>query len=124
MASIKIPTPLRAYTGGNAVVQVSGNTVGDILSNLLEQHPDLRQHIYEGDDLRSFVNVFLGEDNTRDPDGMATTVSEDAQLRIIPSIAGGAVPVTTLDPAEITLSKDEVMRYSRHLIMPEVGMMR
>lgn len=89
MATIKIPTPLRAYTAGEAVVTVSGATVSDVLSDLTAQHPGLKQHLFDNGELRSFVNVFIGEDNTRDLDGMATSVNDGDALRIIPSIAGG-----------------------------------
>jgi adenylyltransferase/sulfurtransferase len=122
MATIKIPTPLRAYTGGQAVVSVAGATVSEALADLTRQHPPLRQHLFEGDALRSFVNVFIGENNARDLRGLETPIGEEDALRIIPSIAGGTIPVTTIDPAEVRLSREEVLRYSRHLIMPEVGM--
>jgi molybdopterin converting factor small subunit len=89
MATIKIPTPLRAYTAGQAVITVSGATLSDVLTDLTEQHPGLKQHLFENGELRSFVNVFVGEDNARDLDGLATPVKEDDTLRIIPSIAGG-----------------------------------
>lgn len=89
MASIKIPTPLRAYTGGQAVVAVSGDTVKEVLQDLTSQYPDLRQHIFDGDKLRSFVNVFIGQEDTRFRDGLETLVDEADELRIIPSIAGG-----------------------------------
>ena len=89
MATIKIPTPLRAYTEGQAVVNVGGENVQQILSDLIEKHPALQQHLFEGDELRSFVNVFIGENNVRDLDGMDTSISEGDKLRIIPSIAGG-----------------------------------
>ncbi|KAB2903354.1 MAG: MoaD/ThiS family protein [Anaerolineae bacterium] len=89
MASIKIPTPLRAYTGGQAVVPVSGDTVKEVLQDLTSQYPDLRQHIFDGDKLRSFVNVFIGQEDTRFRDGLETLVDEADELRIIPSIAGG-----------------------------------
>lgn len=84
MATIKIPTPLRAYTAGQAVITVAGATIAEVLSDLATQHPGLKQHLFEGDDLRDFVNVFIGEDNTRDLQGMDTTVREDDALRIIP----------------------------------------
>lgn len=90
MASIKIPTPLRAYTGGEAVVSVSGATVGEALNNLSAQYPDIKQHIFNGDTLRTFVNVFLGDEDIRFLDGVDTPISENDNLRIIPSIAGGA----------------------------------
>lgn len=89
MASIKIPTPLRPYTDNQAEVTVNGDTVGAVLNDLVTQHPNLRQHLYNGDELRNFVNVFLGEDDIRFLDGLDTEVDEQTQLRIIPSIAGG-----------------------------------
>ena len=89
MASIKIPSPLRAYTANQAVVTVSGSTVGAVLDDLTSQYPDLRQHLYEGNALRNFVNVFLGEEDVRFLDGLDTEIDDDASLRIIPSIAGG-----------------------------------
>lgn len=89
MPSIKIPTPLRAFTGNQAQVTVSGNTVGTALADLTTQYPELRQHLYEGDKLRNFVNVFLGEEDVRFLDGLDTELDQDDNLRIIPSIAGG-----------------------------------
>jgi sulfur-carrier protein len=89
MASIKIPTPLRQYVGGEAKVEVNGETVGAALGHLVEQYPDLKQHLYEGEELRSFVNVFLGDEDVRFLDGPDTEIDADASLRIIPSIAGG-----------------------------------
>ncbi len=89
MASIKIPTPLRQYTGGESKVNVEGATVGAALDNLVEQYPDLKQHLYEGGELRSFVNVFLGDEDVRFLDGPNTDIDPDDDLRIIPSIAGG-----------------------------------
>ena len=89
MASIKIPTPLRQYTGGESKIEVEGATVGAALDNLVNQYPDLKQHLYEDDKLRSFVNVFLGEEDVRFLDGTDTEIDADDNLRIIPSIAGG-----------------------------------
>ena len=89
MPSIKIPTPLRAYTGNNAQVSVSGGPVGEVLPDLTTQYPELKQHLFNGGELRNFVNVFLGEDDIRFLSGMDTELDEDDSLRIIPSIAGG-----------------------------------
>jgi len=127
VTTIKIPTPLRAYTGGNAEITVQGATVGAALDDLLRQHPDLKAQIYEGDRLRNFVNVFIGDEDVRYRDGMDTDISASDNLRIIPSIAGGAEhiadrqPMERIAPEDVTLSHDEISRYSRHLIMPEVG---
>jgi molybdopterin converting factor small subunit len=89
MATIRIPTPLRPYAGNNAQVSVSGSTVGAALGDLTEQHPDLRQHLFEGDELRSFVNIYLNQEDVRYLDGAETEISENDTLMIIPSIAGG-----------------------------------
>lgn len=89
MPSIKIPTPLRPYTGGEAQVAVSGSTVGEALNDLTDHYPDLRVHLFNGGELRNFVNVFLGDEDIRFLDGLSTEVDEADSLRIIPSIAGG-----------------------------------
>ena len=90
MPKVKIPTPLRQYTGGNTEVDVGGATAGEALGNLASEHPDLKQHLYTGDgQLRSFVNIYKGDEDIRYLDGADTEVSEGDELFIIPSIAGG-----------------------------------
>ncbi|WP_374687834.1 MoaD/ThiS family protein [Promineifilum sp.] len=90
MTTIRIPTPLRPYTGGSGVVNVAGGTVAEALADLTRQHPQLRPHLYEGDELRSFVNVYLNKEDVRGLQGPQTTLKGDDTLMIIPSIAGGA----------------------------------
>lgn len=89
MATIKIPTPLRVYTGSQTQVNVGGTTVGAALDDLTAQYPELRQHLFNGADLRNFVNVFLDDEDVRFLDGLRTEIESSAKLRIIPSIAGG-----------------------------------
>lgn len=90
MPTLKIPTPLRSYTGGRSDVPVQGGTVAEALDDLLGQFPALRPHLKTEDGhLRAFVNVFLDQNNVRDLEGMNTPLAPDATLRIIPSIAGG-----------------------------------
>lgn len=89
MAYIKIPTPLRQYTGNQAEVAIRGATVDEALRDLVARYPALAPHLYEGDDLRSFVNIFLEDEDIRFLQDLATPLSEDARLRIIPAIAGG-----------------------------------
>ncbi len=90
MPKVKIPTPLREYTGGNSEVEVGGATAGEMLGNLTQEYPGLRQHLYTGDGkLRSFVNVYKRDEDIRYLDGPDTEVSEHDELSIIPSIAGG-----------------------------------
>ena len=89
MPSIKIPTPLRAYTNGESQISIEGETIGAALSNLVNQYPDLKPHLFNGEELRTFVNVFLDDEDVRFLDGLETEIETDAKLRIIPSIAGG-----------------------------------
>jgi adenylyltransferase/sulfurtransferase len=89
MPSIKIPTPLRVYTGNHAQVDVQGGTIGEALTDLTTQYPELRQHLFNGGELRNFVNVFIGEEDIRFLNGLDTDIEESDSLRIIPSIAGG-----------------------------------
>ncbi len=88
---VLIPTPLRAYAGKQDVVQVEGETVGELLQNLTAKYSELRNHLYNEDGrLRSFVNVYLNDDDIRYLDKEATAVKEGDTLSIVPSVAGGA----------------------------------
>lgn len=89
MPSIKIPTPLRPFTGEKNEITVSGATIGDALNDLVTQFPELKAHLFNGDQLRSFVNVYLGDEDIRFLNGLDTDLEATSQLRIIPSIAGG-----------------------------------
>src|SRR5437762_12504516 len=121
MPKILIPTPLRQYTGKQDSVQVKGGTVGEALTDLTSQHQELRRNLYNDEGkLRSFVNVYLNDEDIRYLNKDATPVKESDTISIVPSIAGGATVET---PARLaTLSRDEILRYSRHLVMPGVGM--
>ena len=116
---ILIPTPLRPFTGKQESVDVEGRTVGELLKDLTTKYSGLRQHLYSDDGrLRSFVNVYINDEDIRYLNKEHTVVQPGDTVSIIPSVAGGAV----LEAERPTLSKDEVKRYSRHLVMPEVGM--
>jgi molybdopterin synthase sulfur carrier subunit len=89
--NIHIPTPLRPYTGGLETVSISGGTVNAVFQELTTKYPDLKQHLFtpEGK-LRSFVNVYLNDDDIRYLEGKEETIVKDSDdLTIIPSIAGG-----------------------------------
>ena len=90
MANIRIPAPLRPYTEGTSTVSVAGDNVAAALASLAEQFPELRQHLYDGDQLRSFVNLFLNKRDIGDLQGLDTPLQEGDTLLIIPSIAGGS----------------------------------
>ena len=119
MAKILIPTPLRPYTDKQDAVDASGATVGELLADLTRRHSGLKTHLYnEQGKLRSFVNVYVNDEDIRYLQKEQTPVAANDTVSIIPSVAGGAPTVAEELP---TLSNDEVKRYSRHLIMPEVG---
>jgi molybdopterin/thiamine biosynthesis adenylyltransferase/rhodanese-related sulfurtransferase/molybdopterin converting factor small subunit len=120
MAKVLIPTPLRQFAGKQDSVELAGSTVGEVLGALTAQFPDLKKQIFNDEGkLRSFVNVYLNDEDIRYLKKDATAVAPADTLSIVPSIAGGS---TVAEPPVTTLSKDEILRYSRHLIMPEVGM--
>jgi adenylyltransferase/sulfurtransferase len=120
MAKILIPTPLRQFTGKQDSVTAGGETVGAALTSLTAQFPDLRKQIFTDEGkLRSFVNVYLNDEDIRYLSKADTPVKDADTISLVPSIAGGAA--VEAPPEEVTLSKDEILRYSRHLIIPEVG---
>jgi molybdopterin converting factor small subunit len=93
MPTIRIPTPLRPYTNSQAEIPVAGSTVGAVLSDLTARYPNLRQHLYaDSGELRSFVNVYLNEEDVRHIRGTDTPVEDRDRLMIVPSIAGGGAP--------------------------------
>jgi adenylyltransferase/sulfurtransferase len=119
--TIHIPTPLRPFTDKNESVEVSGATVGELLADLTTRYDGLRKHLYAEDGrLRNFVNVYLNDEDIRYLQREKTPVKPGDQLSIVPSVAGGAP--SAVETELPTLSQDEIKRYSRHLIMPEVGM--
>jgi len=90
MPTLKIPTPLRPYADGKSKIEVQGSNVDEVLQNTIEQHPNLKKHLYsDAGELRPFVNLFLNEDNIRQLDGVETKLEDDDTIKIIPSIAGG-----------------------------------
>jgi adenylyltransferase/sulfurtransferase len=91
MPLLRIPTPLRTYTNGQSEVTLGGRTVSEAMSDLVAQYPSLKQHIFNGQgSLRPFVNLFLGEENVKELEGLDTPLEENDRMLLIPSIAGGS----------------------------------
>ena len=91
MAKVLIPTPLRQYAGKNDSVELQGTTVGEVLNALTTQFEELRHHLYNDEGkLRSFVNIYVNDEDIRYLDKDATGVKADDTLSIVPSIAGGS----------------------------------
>ena len=139
--TITIPTPLRQFAGGQAEVHVDAHTAGEALNQLTTTHSELRRHLFNDQNaLRNFVNVYVNDEDIRHVSGPETPVKDGDTILIVPSIAGGsahpaslnethtpAEPLPDMQPESLPyglpmLSNEEVARYSRHLIMPEVGM--
>jgi MoaD family protein len=87
---VTIPTPLRGYASGQKTIAVEGSTVGEALNSLTAQYPNLRQHLFgEDGHLRSFVNVYLNDEDVRYLQYVNTPLKETDKISIVPSVAGG-----------------------------------
>jgi adenylyltransferase/sulfurtransferase len=121
--TIQIPTALRQFTAGNSHIEVEAETAGDALAGLTSRYAELRRHLYDDQNtLRSFVNVYVNDEDVRHQSGSATKLKDGDTLMIVPSIAGGVTTEAEVATELPSLSNEEIARYSRHLIMPEVGM--
>ena len=117
---VMIPTPLRPYTDSQESVEIEATTVGELLDGLMEKYRPLRKHLLTDEGkLRSFVNLYVNDEDIRYLSKEQTVVKDTDVVSIVPSIAGGSQATVE---EEVAFSHDEIKRYSRHLIMPEVGM--
>ncbi|MDA4133972.1 MAG: molybdopterin-synthase adenylyltransferase MoeB [Thaumarchaeota archaeon] len=115
-----IPTALRQHTNNEEEIQLNSRDVRSALQELVNSFPNLRRHIFsENGRLRNFINIYLNEEDIRYLGGEDTQLKDGDTLMIVPSIAGGS---GSHAGREVSLSGSELARYSRHLIMPEVGM--
>jgi molybdopterin converting factor small subunit len=105
MAIIRIPAPLRPYTANNSSVIVTGDNVAAALADLSAQYPELRQHLFEGEKLRSFVNLYLDKQDVAQLQGLDTPLAEGDTLLIIPSIAGGVVNKRQVDQSALKVNQ-------------------
>ena len=122
--TIVIPTPLRQFAGGKSEIEVNAATAGDAIEALATEHGELRKHLYnDQNNLRNFINVYVGDEDIRHLDGPSTQVKDGETIMIVPSIAGGSRAVEAKAASDVLeLSNEELARYSRHLILPEVGL--
>jgi adenylyltransferase/sulfurtransferase len=123
MTKVEIPTALRAFAGNKDEVELEGATVGELLQKLGSTFPQLKKHLF-GDDgkLRNFVNVYVNDDDIKHLDKEQTAVGAKDVISIIPSVAGGVAAGAGTATSNDALTQQQVQRYSRHLIMPEVAM--
>jgi MoaD family protein len=86
---VHIPTPMRQHTAGAATVEVHGATVQAALDALGQRYPDITQRMFDGSQLKRFLNVYLNDEDIRYLDSLATAVKDGDELSIIPAVAGG-----------------------------------
>ena len=88
--SVRVPTILRTYTGGDSEVTAEGATLGDVLEDLDQRYSGIKARILDDQgELRRFVNVYVGNDDVRFLDGLATATPDGVQVSVIPAVAGG-----------------------------------
>jgi MoaD family protein len=87
--TVRIPTPLRTLTGGEEQVQADGSTVQQVIENLEKRHPGLRDRLLDEKGVRRFVNIYVGDEDIRFLDGLATALKGGEEVSIVPAIAGG-----------------------------------
>lgn len=111
MASVYIPTPLRKFTNHNAKIEIQAESVDEVLINLSSLFPDIKKYLYTSDGkVPSFINIFVDDEDIRNLQERLTGLTDKSVVSIVPAIAGG-----------IDFSKEELIRYNRHIIIPEFG---
>lgn len=118
-----IPTTLRLFTNQRSEIELEGTTAKEVIRSLADEYPETKKALYdENEELRAFVNVFVNSDNIKNLQGWDTPVKDGDEIMLIPAIAGGSERESVLgDTKGEKLSNDEIQRYSRHLLLKEVG---
>ncbi len=121
--TVVIPTTLRLFTEHRSEIELEGKTVGEVLTHLSEEYPETKKVLFdENSQLRSFVNVFVNEESIRDLDNFDTKLKDGDEVILIPAIAGGSGVESVIgDRKTEKLTNDEITRYSRHLLLQEIG---
>ena len=121
--TVLIPTTLRAFTNQRSELELEGNTVGEIIRTLADEYPETKKALFDENGLlRQFINVFVNGENIKVLQGNDTPVKSGDEIMLIPAIAGGAPTESVLgDTKGEKLTNDEILRYSRHLLLKEVG---
>ena len=104
-------------------IELEGTTVGEVIGAFSDEYPETKKVLFdESGKLRSFINIFVNSDNIRNLQGYETAVKDGDEIMLIPAIAGGAPTDSVLgDRKGEKLTNDEIQRYSRHLLLKEVG---
>jgi molybdopterin synthase sulfur carrier subunit len=86
---VRIPTILRTYTGGEKAVEGSGSTLSELIDDLENNHPGIKERLIDGEDLRRFVNLYVNDEDVRFTGGLGTELSDGDQVVVLPAVAGG-----------------------------------
>jgi len=89
MITVRIPTPLRSLTGGNEQVEVSGATLREVIDALEKQAPGIKDRLLDEKGVRRFINIYVGDEDSRFLDGLETKLTSGTEISIVPAIAGG-----------------------------------
>lgn len=121
--TVLIPTTLRIFTNQRSEIELDGTTVEEVLAALSDEYPETKKALFdESGQLRSFINIFVNENNIKNLQGYQTTVKDGDEIMLIPAIAGGAPTDSVLgDRKGEKLTNQEIQRYSRHLLLKEVS---
>lgn len=122
MANVYIPTPFRSFTGNRTNVKVEGRDVSELLSNLDARFPGFHNLCRDANgEIPRHINIYVNNKEIGSLDGPRTRLEDADEVAVIPALAGGASEAGALDPSNYALTPERVMRYSRHIIMPQVG---
>ena len=122
--SVLIPTTLRAFAQSQSEIELEGENVGEVLNALADNYPEIKKTIFDEDGkIRAFVNVFVGDTNIKELNQLDTPIKDGDEIMLIPAIAGGSGEEDDIlgDRELDKLTNDEIARYSRHLLLKEVG---
>ncbi|MBQ9436918.1 MAG: ThiF family adenylyltransferase, partial [Lachnospiraceae bacterium] len=122
---IYISATLRGFFGRNPAIEVPGQTVRDILEELLKEYPDAAQILYDEEKrLRPFIRIYVNGADKTDEEAWQEALPETAEVLLLPAIAGGA-PTESLIPDErrkqVAFDDAEIERFSKHLMLREIG---
>jgi molybdopterin synthase sulfur carrier subunit len=102
---VRIPTPLRTLTRGQAEVSAHGQTVAEVVADLDRQFPGFRERLVdEAGELRRFINIYVNEEDIRFLEGQKTALRDGDEVSIVPAIAGGGAPTAASDPWPVCAS--------------------
>jgi molybdopterin converting factor small subunit len=87
---VRIPAALRTLTAGQDEVKANGSTVGEIIQDLEARHPGIKDRLLDEKGVRRFINIYVGDEDVRFLEGLATKVKSGDQISIVPAIAGGS----------------------------------